>query len=125
MKIKFKNGFTLIELIIVLAVLSIIALIAIPRYLSVQDKSKKEADYGNAASIAKAAEVYFVQEEEPSINPTIGDLTGKYLNDEWIGWQHPDNKGKDVYIVIRLDTGGTVGVYAGNSSSGTILYPNP
>jgi len=41
---KKKKGFTLIELIIVLAVMAIIALIAIPNFTAVRENSKVKAD---------------------------------------------------------------------------------
>lgn len=127
-KNKYKSGFTLIELIIVLGVLGIIALIAVPRYLQVQESSKKDADYGTAAAIAKAAEIYYANDSNLNPNPTIKNLKdGKYLNEEWSGWQYFTSNGTTaVYIEIKFDTGGTVGVYAGNStSSGIKLYPKP
>ena len=123
---KNNNGFTLIELIIVLAVLGIIALIAIPRFLVVRETAREDADYSTAASIAKAAELYYAQDENPSLTPNIQTLQdGNYFTKEWVGWQNFTSNGTTaVYIEIKLDTGGTVGVYAGsNASSGVKLYP--
>lgn len=124
---KLSNkGFTLIELIVVLAVLGIIALIAIPRYLQVQRDTKIDADYGTAASIAKAAEIWFVQNGSSDTTPDITtDLVDNDYLDEWNGWQYFDNSGNSVYIEIDIDTGGTVGVYASNDDSGEKLFPPP
>ncbi|MBM7614151.1 type II secretion system protein [Alkaliphilus hydrothermalis] len=44
-----KNGFTLIELTIVIALLGIFTGIAIPRFIGFSDKSKDASDYANAA----------------------------------------------------------------------------
>lgn len=119
-----SNGFTLIELIVVLAVLGIIALIAIPRYLKVQEQSKIDADYGTAASIAQAAELYFINDTTSSTSPTIANLqNNNYLNQDWDGWQHFDNESKNVFIEIKLESGGTVGIYAGTDEHGEQLYP--
>ncbi|MDU7886073.1 MAG: prepilin-type N-terminal cleavage/methylation domain-containing protein, partial [Clostridium perfringens] len=46
--IKKKKGFTLIELIIVIAIIAILAAIAIPNFLSIQRKSRVKADIASA-----------------------------------------------------------------------------
>lgn len=50
---KKKKGFTLIELIIVLAVMAIIALIAIPNFAAVRDNSKIKADKQSCETIER------------------------------------------------------------------------
>ncbi len=50
---KKKKGFTLIELIIVLAVMAIIALIAIPNFSAVRNNSKNKADEQSRATIER------------------------------------------------------------------------
>ena len=62
-KLRNKKGFTLIELIVVLAVLAIIMAIAVPRFTGVQETAKIDADYSTGAMIAKAAEFYVAQNE--------------------------------------------------------------
>ena len=51
-KLKKKKGFTLIELIIVIAILGILALIAIPKFGSAQKDAKIKADVATAKTIA-------------------------------------------------------------------------
>ena len=63
-QLRNKKGFTLIELIVVLAVLAIIMAIAVPRFTGVQEKAKVDADYSTGAMIAKAAEFYVAQNED-------------------------------------------------------------
>ncbi|MEG0307761.1 MAG: prepilin-type N-terminal cleavage/methylation domain-containing protein [Clostridium sp.] len=50
---KKKKGFTLIELIIVLAVMAIIALIAIPNFAAVRENSKVKADKQSCETIER------------------------------------------------------------------------
>ncbi len=52
-KKKKRKGFTLIELIIVLAVMAIIAAIAIPNFTAVRDNSKNKADVQSAETIKR------------------------------------------------------------------------
>lgn len=116
-RLKNKKGFTLIELIVVLAVLGIIALIAIPRFLQVQAQAKIDADYGTAAGIAKAAELYFVQN---STTPDIATLISSSYLDAWDQDWQSDKFGTSVVISIDASTG-EVKVTDGSNT----LYPIP
>ena len=53
MKKKKAKAFTLIELIIVLAIMAIIAAIAIPNFMAVRDSSKAKADTQSKATIQR------------------------------------------------------------------------
>jgi len=54
-KLKNRRGFTLIELIVVLAVLAIVMAIAVPRFMGVQDQSRLKADASSAQQIINSA----------------------------------------------------------------------
>jgi|GEM_PF-3012678 len=62
-KLRKKQGFTLIELIVVLAILGIILAIAVPNYLGVQETSAVKAD-DNALELAEGAiKLWYTSEE--------------------------------------------------------------
>ena len=59
MKKLSNKGFTLVELIIVIAILAIIMLIAIPNFSGIQQRMQVRADKSTAAQIGKAVRVWF------------------------------------------------------------------
>lgn len=67
MNFKSKKGFTLVELIIVIAILGIIALIAVPSLTGVQKRSQVNADVRTAEQIGKAVRVWLT---DGNINET-------------------------------------------------------
>lgn len=62
-KLKNKKAFTLVELLVVIAVLGVIAAIVAPRYLGVVDSTKQKADVRTAELLAKGVEAEFVLED--------------------------------------------------------------
>nr|WP_122013241.1 prepilin-type N-terminal cleavage/methylation domain-containing protein [Maliibacterium massiliense] len=55
---KNRKGFTLIELIVVIAIIVILAAIAIPNYIGMQNKANKAVEIADASLIASAINTY-------------------------------------------------------------------
>ena len=71
---RSKKGFTLIELIVVIAIIAILAAIAIPRFSALQGSSKVKAEAATAAQIVTAARI---QETETSVQVAgVGNASG-------------------------------------------------
>jgi type IV pilus assembly protein PilA len=124
-KTRNKKGFTLIELIVVLAVLGIISLIAVPRYLGMQEKSREEADYRTAASIAQAAELYYARNNMMSTTISYISLETTKLIDEDIKLQSKKYKNlilsdTNVEIKVKPGTGNVFEIHI----IGNKLYPD-
>ena len=58
MKLRSTKGFSLVELIIVIAILGIIALIAVPNLTGIQKRSQVNADIRTAEQIGKAVRIW-------------------------------------------------------------------
>ncbi|MDD5258564.1 MAG: prepilin-type N-terminal cleavage/methylation domain-containing protein [bacterium] len=59
LKFKKRTGFTLVELMIVVAIIGIIAGIAVPRYISFIQRSKEANTKGNLGIIRSAISIYY------------------------------------------------------------------
>jgi prepilin-type N-terminal cleavage/methylation domain-containing protein len=75
------SGFTLIELMIVVAIIGILAAIAIPKFASLIRKSSEGASKGNLGAIRSALSIYY-GDMEGQYPATVESLTvgGKYLS---------------------------------------------
>ena len=77
---KNKKGFTLIELMIVVAIIGILAAIAIPKFAELIRKSGEGASKGNLGSVRSSLSIYY-GDLEGTYPADVASLTiaGKYL----------------------------------------------
>lgn len=75
-----RGGFTLIELMIVVAIIGILATIAIPKFASLIRKSNEGSTKGNLGAIRSAISIYYGDMEgQYPTSPTALTIGGKYL----------------------------------------------
>lgn len=77
-QLKNKKGFTLVELVVVIAILGILSAIAVPRLLEVREDADKKADIATGRVIASAVSIYEANEGEKPDD--FDDLVPKYLD---------------------------------------------
>lgn len=120
--LKIRNGFTLIELMIVVAIIGILAAISIPKFAELIRKSEEGATKGSLSSIRSGLRVYYADNEGlyPSDNLACLTLNGKYLSvmpKVYVPGHHP--KG------VTVQTNDDWGMGAMNTAdSGAWLYWN-
>ncbi|PIS47570.1 MAG: general secretion pathway protein GspG [Elusimicrobia bacterium CG08_land_8_20_14_0_20_51_18] len=78
-----KKGFTLIELMIVVAIIGILAAVAVPKFADLINKSKEGATKGALSAVRGALQVYYSDNEGWYPSTDLSPLTtnGKYINE--------------------------------------------
>ena len=79
-KKRNKKGFTLIELVIVIAILGILIAIAVPRLGGFRDSAAERADEATAETIEKAANLYVATHGEDGATKLGASDNGKVEN---------------------------------------------
>ena len=69
------KGFTLIELMVVIAIILILALIAVPAYRNMQERAKKARAQEDMRNIATALEAFYVDWNQYPVQATAGEMS--------------------------------------------------
>ena len=111
-----KKGFTLVELIAVIALLSIIMLLIVPNVANYLNSSKKTLFYDTVVNMFKSATTTFMYQDDPT-NTTFSNNGVKLdvdVESEYVYTIKVNNYGE----VISIDVNN--GVYSYNKSSSDI-----
>ena len=114
---KNNKGFTLVELIAVIAILGIIAAIAVPRFTASREKAAISAHNANVRTLKNAANLYSIENEQGANWPEENEDWKSYIQ-EWpnipkgLSGTYPGENGSTVtinedtsYVVIITNEG--------------------
>lgn len=122
---KKKKGFTLIELIIVIAIIAILAAIAIPKFGAARQSANDAADKANAKIIATAVTTAVANGEITSTNQDLSSLVDSDYDKYIDGGTVPKPKsGSETFTVsYNFGTDGTNGTGVTVLNGKTKEYP--
>lgn len=121
--LRKQEGFTLVELLIVVAIIGILAAIAIPQFAAYRAKSYCSAAKSDLANFAIAQEAYFTDNNAYTTTTTVtgfSPTTGVTLTAGTVDATHFEvtaNHGN----CLQNSTGQAAGTFAWNSANGGLV----
>ena len=130
-RIQNRKGFTLVELMIVVAIIGILAAIAIPAFLRAVKKSKTSEADGNVKKMVDGAKSYFTSEQKVSKSIGVGGAepwhsTGKVgYPVDWDNYVFPGRVPANSLNTVGATAGAAdVTIIAGATDAGDVTVPN-
>ena len=73
---KMQKGFTLVEIMIVVAIIAILAAIAIPNFLAYRAEARAKTCIENMNNLRTSAESWRTNHADPTAVPAVADIVG-------------------------------------------------
>ena len=99
-----EKGFTLVEIMIVVAIIGLLAAIAIPNFVSARNAARTKANAANLKQIEGAVQVWAIDTNQPgTATVTWGDIVPNYLKTK------PTPPQGGAYTITTVDAAPTAG----------------
>lgn len=101
MKKMNNKGFSLVELIIVIAIMAILIVVLAPQYLKYVERSRNSTDYQNATTVVDALQIYVA---DPDITTNL--FTAGTVDIVFTGNLAPDPSAQDAAVQAAVENAG-------------------
>lgn len=118
--IKRDEGFTLVELMVVVLIIAILIAIAIPTFLGARTRSQNRAAQSDLRNALTAAKVYYADNDTQDYGFAAADLTDVHANLPFVAGNAPADG--EVGFISLANTDGVIDqavVFINRSASGT------
>jgi type IV pilus assembly protein PilA len=129
---KNNKGFSLVELIVVIAIMAVLMAVLAPALLRYVEKSRKQSDESTAAEVLNAVEIALSDDEiYDAVAGTTGDIVVTYDSTGALAVQN-DSSGKiltELQTTLKADSSGNIAAtkskeYSGKTYTITATYAN-